>query len=258
MDEHQRGIQRALRIVGDGLQRAADALAKFDWAGLAAALQEYQELVPENLTPQVMLSLTCGDGGTTRAVSSVPLAWVIPADLLQSYTLADGAEADRLGFIIEHQSAILAECDTVLEPLDLPAADEARIAIAALRAGFTNPAQSHAANIIDSVVLARFAPTHFKGARREAVRRGTVSLADPAEVSVRALVDRVVFGPLVPCYVRWYPETNDPLPDGFARHATSHAVHVSGVFSPTNALIAVMLATSLVVHHRRERCLAAG
>jgi hypothetical protein len=55
--------------------------------------------------------------------------------------------------------------------------------------------------------------------------------------------------PLFRAFTAWYPSLGIAPPDYFARHATSHAVGHAGVFTPTAALVAVMLATSLTVQY---------
>lgn len=66
----------------------------------------------------------------------------------------------------------------------------------------------------------------------------------------------------------WWPHKQDPLPTSFSRHATAHAVIASEQVNATNALVAVMVAVSLLCQEvdsawvrisppRREAMLAA-
>jgi hypothetical protein len=44
----------------------------------------------------------------------------------------------------------------------------------------------------------------------------------------------------------WWPDKGQALPDSFSRHTTAHAIAEPDQVNPTNALIAVMLAVSLI------------
>jgi hypothetical protein len=246
---------QAVRVLREVWEQTRDSLAKIDWVAFAETLQAFQQLVPQNFTPYLLMDL--GRLEDARLLS-VPLAWVVPAELVPEFLEVDLTDTGRLALASTHRDEILAECSRVLEPVDCPAAEEARDAVRALSDGHVGPAQSHAANIIDSVVLAVYGPRYGRKAREEAIRRATTAEPDPGEVPVRASLTRIVLGPLIAGYAQWYPDSIGPLPTSFGRHVTAHGAHLDGVFSPEKALVAVMLATSLVMHFRDDLALGLG
>ena len=100
------------------------------------------------------------------------------------------------------------------------------------------PAQSHASNLVDSIVL-------------EALdrREDATDLAqdDFVDLPLGFVAENLTLRPLVRAFVPWYPCSGTSPPPHFARHATSHAVGQTGVFDPLYALVGIMLATSLTV-----------
>ena len=114
-----------------------------------------------------------------------------------------------------------------------------------MRFGVEGPAQSHASNIVDSIVLA----LHGKDGRDQVKHRAQDSLDD---LPLQLAAENLTLRPLLRAFTAWRPDSAIPPPDHFARHATSHAVGHVGVFAPLSALIAVMLATSLTVQYAEE------
>lgn len=110
---------------------------------------------------------------------------------------------------------------------------------------FHGPAQSHAANIVDSIVLA----FHGKDGRTTTQKHAQLDFDD---LPLRVIAENLALRPLLRALVTWWPAWGTPPPEHFARHATAHAVGQEGVFTPLNALIAVMLATSLTVQYQPQ------
>ena len=129
--------------------------------------------------------------------------------------------------------------------LDDGSGAECRSAITTLRCGHFGPAQSHASNIVDSIVQT-FATERPRALAVERARH------DFDEVSFRQMAYYLTLRPLDRAFVEWWPNSADPLPDHFARHPTAHAVGHSGLFAPLNALVAVMLAVSLTVQFESD------
>jgi hypothetical protein len=210
----------------------------FDWEALRRAVESW---LPSNLR-------SAHDLDTVARLSldeGLPLAWVPRAEIVQELTSAATPE-DRLRILSEHFDEILDDCESVLTDISHDWANQCRSALSALRQpGLEGPAQSHAGNIIDSVVLAILG----RKGRDIAVQRAEEPYEDlPLHVAVENLVLR----PLFLGFAQWYPHNRDPIPTHFARHPTAHAVGHVGVFSRQNALIAVMLATSLTVQFWEE------
>jgi len=121
-------------------------------------------------------------------------------------------------------------------------AEHCRAAISAMRLDLDGPAQSHASNIIDSVVLA----LHGVGGRDNAKARAQEDFDD---LPLQLAAENLTLRPLFRALITWWPNSGVTPPDHFARHPTAHAVGYAGVFAPRFALFAVMLATSLTVQY---------
>lgn len=183
--------------------------------------------------------------------AGLPLAWVPRTELVAELVAAAGP-AERAELLDAHVDDILDDCSAVLatEVGAWEWARECGRAVDALRDGYDSPAQSHAGNIVDSIVVRVFleagqsAPG--KGIHLANVRSGVAERAqvDFDEVSLRALRESLTVHPLLKAFAHWFPAHGSPPPH-FARHATAHAVGHRGLFTKRNALVAVMLATSL-------------
>ena len=214
-------------------KQLSSVLGGIDWAGLQRALESW---LPTNLRSVHDLDVVAG----LALDEGLPLAWVPRAEIIQELTSAATPE-DRLRILSGHFEDILDDCESALVENSHDWADQCRSALSALRQpGLEAPAQSHAGNIIDSVVLAILGG----GGRNIAQRRAEEPYEDlPMHVAIENLVLR----PLFLGFAKWYPHNGDPIPAHWARHPTAHAVGHVGVFSRQNALIAVMLATSLTM-----------
>lgn len=120
-----------------------------------------------------------------------------------------------------------------------------------MRSGFVDRAQSHASNISDSIVLG----IHGKDDREHAK---TQAREDFDELPLQLAAENPSLRPLFRAFTTWFPDTGIRPPDYFARHATSHAVRRAGVFAPTSALVAVILATSLTVQYAPDEASTDG
>lgn len=169
----------------------------------------------------------------------LPVAWVPRHEIIDELLRAVTPE-ERLAILDRRADDILDDCEAALEGIEHEWAEQCRSSVSSFRHGFVGPAQSHAGNIIDSIIYAVLG----RSGRDDATRRAQQEYNDlPLHVAVENLVLR----PLFFGFIKWYPGSGDPIPDHFARHPTAHAVGQPGVFSRRNALIAVMLATSLTV-----------
>ncbi|MBK5221362.1 MAG: hypothetical protein JJE52_00490 [Acidimicrobiia bacterium] len=171
----------------------------------------------------------------------IPLSWVPRAEIVTDLLEAQRAE-DRHAILDTRRGDILDDCEGALEAFTDEWAVQCRAAIAAMRADLIGPAQSHASNIIDSVVLA----LHGERGRDHAKARAQEDLDD---LPLQLAAENLTLRPLFRAFTTWWPTSGVTPPDHFARHPTSHAVGHEGVFAPRSALVAVMLATSLVVQY---------
>ncbi|HUY08010.1 MAG TPA: hypothetical protein VMW80_00955 [Candidatus Dormibacteraeota bacterium] len=214
-------------------EQLSSVLQGIDWGMLTGDLDNW---LPENLREGDELE----EVARLALEEGLPLAWVPRAEFVHSLVNAKSKE-ERSRILSEHLAEILDDCDAVLNSIDHDWASQCRSAIVVLRQpGLEAPAQSHAGNILDSIVLATLGG---KG-RDEAARRASAPYDD---LPLRVAVENLVLRPLFLGFAQWWPAHGDPIPGHFARHATAHAVGQPGVFTRENALIAVMLATSLTV-----------
>lgn len=164
----------------------------------------------------------------------LPLMWVPRFEILDNLLSASTSE-DRIRILDTHVVDVMDDCEAVLNDIKHEWAIQCRCAISALREGLYPAAQSHASNIIDSIVLAIYG----KQGRDHVKKRAQEGFSGHVNS------EQLLFSSLSRTFIKWSPDSTDPIPDHFARHATAHAVGQPGVFSPHKALVAVMLATSL-------------
>ena len=220
----------------DVFRRVAESIAR----GLpeidpARWIDQIDRWIPANLRGVPDL----GAVATVALDEGVPLSWVPRGEIVVSLIDADGPQ-ERLDILAERRDAILGDCEAALASTAHEWAVQCRSAIEALHAGVYGPAQSHASNIIDSIVLS------LQGGRGRAVEQAR---SDFDNQPLRLAAENLSLRPLFRALTEWWPNSGTPLPAHFARHPTSHAVGQSGVFHPLYALIAVMLATSLTVQY---------
>lgn len=171
----------------------------------------------------------------------IPLSWVPRSEIVTDLLEAQCGE-DRHAILDKRRDDILDDCEDALAALTNEWAVQCRAAISAMRLGFDGPAQSHASNIVDSVVLA----LHGKNGRDRTKTRAQEDLDD---LPLQLAAENLTLRPLFRAFTSWWPNSGVTPPDHFARHPTAHAVGHDGVFAPRSALVAVMLATSLVVQY---------
>lgn len=174
----------------------------------------------------------------------VPLTWIPrPAIVMELLDVASAGE--RLAILQARREEILEDCDAALAVVPHEWSRQCREATMALRMDLHGPAQSHAANIIDSLVLSLLG----KDGRRLACEDAEQHLDD---VPLQLAAENLSLRPLLRAFTHWWPSSGIEPPDHFARHATAHGVGHPAVFRPTTALVAVMLAVSLTVQYSPE------
>lgn len=215
-------------------EQVAKSLPKIDISRLRIALDRW---IPTNLRDVNRLD----EVAAISVEEGIPLSWVPRCEIV--INLLDAPDAStRLEILVERQAAILDDCTNALLPIDHEWAHECREAADALRAGFRGPAQSHASNIIDSIVL----DFHGRDGRQHVKDRASETLED---MSLHFFAENLSLRPLFLAYSPWFPDGGVPPPKHFARHATAHAVGHAGVFNSSSSLVAVMLAASLTVQY---------
>ena len=239
--ETQRMMAETLASRFAGIQEA------FKWIDVGALMLELDRWVPVNLRDvddlEAVAEVALDDG--------IPLSWV-PRTSIVTLLIEAGTPEDRADLLDTHHKDILDDCREVLTEVPHQWAQECDAAIRALDVGLDGPAQSHAANIIDSIVLCTLGP---KDGRQRAKKK---AVEEFEELALRVVGENLVLRPLYRALTTWYPGTGTPPPDHFARHATAHAVGNPGLFQRRHALVAVMLAVSLTVQFWDDPASAPG
>lgn len=245
------------------VQKIEETLNRSDVRLLAAKLskairqvpafyEDFLKIIPANLhgidSIEDIAAITRDEG--------VPLVWIPRKEIVQLLTQAPDS-ATRQQILIDQRDSILDDCiaaldestsilegcDSDLGALCVEWADQTREAVNTLVAGFPSPAQSHATNIIDSI-LQRL--SDWSDVTKPEFRRIHVEgdINDESR-TIHTLGHYLSLQPLSKAYVRWFTRWKIPPPEHFARNVTAHAVGHPNVFNENFALIAVMLATSL-------------
>lgn len=236
--ENNTALLKSAQDQSDHFARLAEGinlkLPEIDIARWLAALDRW---IPANLRRVDDLDRVA----TLALAEGLPLSWVPRTEIVTELIEAKCAE-DRHAVLAQRRNEILDDCEDALASLTNEWAAQCRAAIAAMRVALDGPAQSHASNIIDSVVLA----LHGKNGRDNAKARAQEDFDD---LPLQLAAENLTLRPLFRAFTTWFPSSGVTPPEHFARHPTAHAVGHAGVFAPRSALIAVMLATSLTVQY---------
>lgn len=204
---------------------------------IAELLESMDRWIPENLRAVEDLDQVA----TLALDEGLPLSWVPRTEIVEELLRAESAN-HRHEVLDQSRDEILHDCESALMPLTNEWATECRAVISAMRAGLDGPAQSHASNIIDSVVLA----LHGPNGRDRVASRVRDKIGD---LPIRLAAEHLTLLPLFRAYATWYPHSGEAPPNHYARHPTAHAVGHPGIFAPRSALVSTMLATSLTVQY---------
>ena len=194
-------------------------------------------MAPVNLRDVVALDVVAA----VALDEGIPLSWVPRTEIVVLLIEADGPDA-RGRHPADRRDDILDDCEKALAPIAHEWAVQCRSAIAAMRANLDGPAQSHASNIVDSIVLG----LHGKNGRGHAKTRAREHFDD---LPLQLAAENLSLRPLFRAFTTWFPNTAIEPPT--TSLATPHHMPsaTGGVFAPTSALVAVMLATSLAVQY---------
>ncbi len=250
-------LARAAASIGESSSELVDLLAQvskrisfelptIDIRKLYVGLSSW---LPSNLATREVLEIL-DEVARLTFEEGIPLSWVPRPELVLLLIEADGPDT-RIGILSDHCDEILDDCERALGPITHEWALQCHSAIAAMRADLEGPAQSHASNIIDSIILG----LHGRNGREHAKAEAQ---GDFDDLQLQFVAEHLTLRPLFLAFAAWYPNSGDDPPNHFARHPTSHAVGHEGVFSPFQALVAVMLATSLTVQYASEYASAEG
>jgi hypothetical protein len=152
-------LRQQTSVFADIAQSLWVELPKIDLARFAEVIDSW---IPSNLRAFPDL-----DKAAAMALhEGIPISWIPRSEIVVALVDASSRE-ERQSILIDRQNDILDDCEEALTACGNEWATQCKNAIGALRAGFGAPAQSHAGNIIDSIVLA----LHGRNGREEAKSR---------------------------------------------------------------------------------------
>ncbi|WP_416985901.1 hypothetical protein [Streptomyces sp. T028] len=212
------------------------------WQGLFESLGNIAaRIFPENWegvdTPSIEdLELILIDEG-------IPLMWVPGPKAVEALINADNASARRR-IIGSRWKGIVSDCETVLEEVDHPKLlserDFALDCVDALRDGHTNPAQSLAANLLDTVL------SHLdKDTRKLLTKNNFKQGGDKFSLDDYKFRAALTFAPVWCAHAKFWVDKGDSIPRTFGRHPSVHAVS-RAQYSRINAVIGLMVVTSVL------------
>jgi hypothetical protein len=192
----------------------------------------------------------------------IPLAWVPDPEtvrLLMAVPRTAPGRSSVLRDVLEERADIIldychAQLDQITRNPGTPERQKRMVDVAcqciqALRADLPAPAQAAAANLIDQLLRELFTPIDGMYAYGT-TRRRVVSLSNQAvtmSLSFLAILrEMATLMPVPRALTEWWPGRGMELPETFSRHTTAHAVAEAGQVNSVNALIAIMLAVSLL------------
>ncbi|WP_157746499.1 hypothetical protein [Micromonospora inositola] len=174
----------------------------------------------------------------------IPLCWVPRAEVIDVLRKAEPGR--RRNILLKHRAEVLDDCDQALNAVTAPElsdyATAARKVVAALRDGHDEPAQAFAMNVVDSTLRG----TLFASVPQNRFYKPMVTQIEASRDCVMAdFRQSAALWPLLRVFDTFHPDKGDPVPSLANRHATAHTV-ARVQYTPVNALIATMLATSVV------------
>lgn len=178
--------------------------------------------------------------------AGVPVAWVPRSDTL--YRMLETDVSDRDEFLAAHYESILEDCEALLQRAPrTEQTDALNEVVTCLRQGQQRSGQALAACVITDLLVQGFRFPHMSGARRS-IEAVPTDLEEVALLEYRRVM---VLRPVGVALTRFDPGIGSVPPEDFNRHATVHTVH-EAQFTAPNALVSLLLATSLLAELWRE------
>ncbi|ROZ52978.1 hypothetical protein EEB12_29655 [Rhodococcus sp. WS1] len=172
----------------------------------------------------------------------IPLVYVPRADIFTELVAADDRQS-RVDILVNRTAEILEDCLEALKPSVHKQVDPQRElisdAVASLRDGHTRPTQALAINVCDTLISAHINSSHSKA-------KNQCHLGDRDDISANNMKYAFGVAPVVNLMTDWNVKSGKPRPHALSRHVTIHQAHPDH-YTPGNAIIAVMVATGLML-----------
>jgi hypothetical protein len=172
----------------------------------------------------------------------IPVIWVTPTEVVEKLVTVDSSD-ERLAILLDYRDQIVECCRTVLDEIDAAELYDVRVlahqALQSLVAGTFGPAQAMSVTILDSLT----AELKVNLNSEPAVRKKYLFHSD--DLTIHEVIYRYTMAPFIPFARPWHPLSPLPKPTSLSRHVTIHQTDLEH-YNPTNALVAVMLVTSVL------------
>ena len=173
----------------------------------------------------------------------IPLAYVPRDEVVIELTCAANRDA-RVEVLLDRTLTILDDCDQALAAaLSSEVGGQRSLlqsAVGALRGGHGEAAQALAVNVCDTLIGAHIDYGH--GRAKNLCRLGDLDEA----FMIDQLRIKLGVAPVVNLLTDWNIKSGRPRPAALSRHVTIHGAHPDH-YTPANAIIAVMVATGLML-----------
>src|SRR4051812_5159759 len=108
-------LQTQLRwVVRNRAASIAATLDKVDWPRILEAIDEYQRLVPDNMSVRALAALK----DEQESDLDIPVAWVPRTEVVEALLLDCATREKRVHLLVERIDDILDDCDAILTDID--------------------------------------------------------------------------------------------------------------------------------------------
>ena len=215
-------------------------MPKVDFSSLIPDFSKIFEKISEASPPNWPVDIDFDLAESILNTEGIPLVWVPRAEIITSMLAASDRIA-RLQVLVDHREEVLHDCREALHRIthtsfteQLPLAERV---VAALEAGFDEPAQALAVTVTETAVAATISGSYGK------VKKQVHLNFDQIPYTLMRI--QAALAPIGVFYTSWYAHENKPRPEELSRHVTVHAAS-TGHYTEANALVAVMLMSSVL------------
>lgn len=210
---------------------------------------------PENwwgtgLDPKLLFAIAKDDG--------IPVAWVPPSAVLLELAVAPDRKT-RMSVLLSHKQEIVNQCKEIILNIYDPWIANERVliekAIEAYEDGHLEAATALAVCIGEPLAIWASEPRYkvfMSEADKEAWKKSHKKNSKYKWAAFELKIaeddlsqDEFLMAPIPSFFTEWYPDSKQELPEGLSRHVVIHNPTVDH-FSPQNALLSLMLDTSIL------------
>ncbi|MCL5048902.1 MAG: hypothetical protein M1374_09050 [Firmicutes bacterium] len=160
--------QRRDYVVAEMARRWRKICVNIDWASVE------KEFLPPNLKSVDNITAVVG----LASKEGLPLVGIPRSEIVKELVTAPTLK-ERISILREHFIDITDDCKSALSGMDHEAVKQCKSAIDALLGGFAAPAQSHAANVIESTLF------HLFGSKRQKIVKNHSKSPTPSGLGLK-------------------------------------------------------------------------